>query len=190
MALERMIETYGYWAILAGTFLEGETILVLGGFAAHQGYLALPWVILAAFTGTLCADQLFFYLGRNYGPRILAWRPSWQARAEKAQRLLERFQTFLILSFRFLYGLRTITPFVIGISGVSRKRFFFLNVVGAFAWAGLIGVGGYLLGNAIEVLLGNVKKYEMKILGAVTLLGILIWMIHLFRRRGRKNHSP
>ena len=37
--LEHYIETYGYLAVMIGTFLEGETILVLAGFAAHQGYL-------------------------------------------------------------------------------------------------------------------------------------------------------
>ena len=51
----QLIQSYGYWAILAGTFLEGETILVLAGFAAHLGYLQLPWVILAAFAGSLPA---------------------------------------------------------------------------------------------------------------------------------------
>ncbi len=64
MTLESFIQTYGYLALLVGTFLEGETILVLAGFAAHLGYLNLPWVILVAFVGTLSGDQLFFYLGR------------------------------------------------------------------------------------------------------------------------------
>lgn len=65
MTLDQLIDTYGYWAILVGTLLEGETILLLGGFAAYQGYLALPWVILAAFIGAFCGDQLFFFLGEE-----------------------------------------------------------------------------------------------------------------------------
>ena len=44
MTLEDLIGTYGYWAILVGTFLRGETTLILGGFAASRGYLALPFV--------------------------------------------------------------------------------------------------------------------------------------------------
>jgi len=60
MDLQSIIEHYGYAAILIGTFFESETILVLAGLAAHQGYLVLSWVILAAFVGSLCGDQLFF----------------------------------------------------------------------------------------------------------------------------------
>lgn len=36
MSLEELISTYGYAAGGIGTFLEGETILILGGFAAHR----------------------------------------------------------------------------------------------------------------------------------------------------------
>ncbi|MCX5908799.1 MAG: VTT domain-containing protein, partial [Deltaproteobacteria bacterium] len=102
MTFEYYIAHYGYWAILAGTFLEGETILILGGFAAHRGYLELPWVILCAFIGTLGGDQLFFFLGRKYGPKILARRPSWQSRVDQVHRLSERFRHWLILLFRFI----------------------------------------------------------------------------------------
>lgn len=61
--METFLQTYGYWAILIGTFLEGETILVLGGLAAHMGYMDLTGVILTAFAGSLCGDQLFFLPG-------------------------------------------------------------------------------------------------------------------------------
>lgn len=186
MTIESFIDSYGYAAILIGTFLEGETILVLGGFAAHRGYLSLPWVIVAALAGTLFGDQLYFFLGRWHGQKLLAKRPSWKARAERAQNLLERFQKPLILVFRFLYGLRTVTPFVIGMSSVSTVQFILLNIIGALVWAVLVGVGGYAFGSALEAIIGDVKKYELEVLGAVAIIGILIWVIHFCcRKRGK-----
>ena len=53
MSFEALISTYGYAAIAIGTFFEGETILVLAGFATHQGYFKLPWVVVFGFLGTL-----------------------------------------------------------------------------------------------------------------------------------------
>ena len=127
MNWELIIGSYGYIALLVGTFLEGETILILAGFAAHLGYLHLPWVILVAFLGTLSGDQLFFYLGRRQSRFVLDKHPAWQRRLDRVERLFERYQTLLILGFRFLYGLRTVTPFVLGRSGVSPGYFFLLN---------------------------------------------------------------
>lgn len=40
--LTQLLDHYGYLAVLVCNVLEGETILILGGFAAHQGYLQLP----------------------------------------------------------------------------------------------------------------------------------------------------
>ena len=186
MTLESLVDAYGYLAVLVGTFLEGETILVLGGFAAARGYLGLPWVILAAFIGSLCGDQLFFFLGRWHGKAILSKRPTWKNRVNKAQKMLERFRTPLILAFRFLYGLRTVAPFVIGMSSVPTAKFIFLNAVGALVWAITVGTGGYLFGSALEILIGNIKHYEIQILGAIAAIGVLIWGIYFYRRRKRK----
>jgi membrane protein DedA with SNARE-associated domain len=189
MTLDHWIDTYGYWAILLGTFLEGETILILGGFAAYQGYLKLPWVILIAFLGTLSGDQLFFYMGRKYGAKILANRPAWQARADRVRRLLERFQDYLIFLFRFLYGMRVLTPFVLGLSRVSKGRFLLLNMIGALVWALIVGTGGFLFGQALESLIGDLKRFEAEILGLVVLAGAVVWVIHGYRRRRSKYSS-
>jgi membrane protein DedA with SNARE-associated domain len=69
MPVDALIAHSGYAAVLVGTFLEGETVLVLAGIAAHRGYLDLPLVIGAAFLDTLFGDQLYFFLGRRHaGP--------------------------------------------------------------------------------------------------------------------------
>ncbi len=183
---ESLLKTYGYWAILIGTFAEGETILILGGFAAKLGYLVLPWVILAAFIGSLCGDQLFFYLGRTHSQRFLARRPLWKERVDKAQRLLARFQTPLIIGFRFLYGMRTVTPFVIGMSSVPTRRFILLNTISALMWAIVIGGGGYLFGSILEIILGDIKRYERLILGSIAVIGIAFWAVHRYRHRGKR----
>jgi len=186
MLLEAIIDTYGYLAVLVGTFLEGETILVLGGLAAQRGYLALPGVIGAAFVGTLCGDQLFFYLGRRHSQRLLAKRPAWRKQVDRADKLLRRFRTPLILGFRFLYGLRTVTPFAIGMSAVPAKKFIPLNILGALVWAVVIGVGGYLFGSALETFIGNFKRYEVEALAVVAAGGAVVWVVYLLRRRRRR----
>ena len=182
MSIQDFIETYGYLAVLIGTFLEGETILVLGGFAANH-HLELAWVIVAAFVGSFSGDQLYFYLGRRYGRRIIAKRLSWQTGAEKVYRLLERHQNLLILSFRFMYGLRNVTPFALGAARVSRLKFFILNAIGAMVWAITLAWGGYLFGHVFELFFADFKRYELFVLAALVLLGLIIWLTTLIRHR-------
>jgi membrane protein DedA with SNARE-associated domain len=183
--LEQLIQDYGYLAVLIGTFIEGETIVVLGGLAAHLGYLELQWVIVSAFTGSFFGDQLYFYIGRHWGPRIIAKRLSWQANVEKVYKHLRRHQDFLILTFRFYYGLRNVTPFVIGSSQVSRLRYFTLNFIGAVVWAITLGVLGYLFGEATQLFLEDIHKKGLWLLGALVVVGVVIWAITLIRTRHR-----
>jgi len=176
MSLESIVAHYGYLAILIGTFLEGETIVVLAGFLAHRGYLSLEWVMASAFIGTYVGDQLFFYIGKWRGTGILTKRPHWQLRSRRVFDLLNRHQVLVILGFRFLYGLRTVTPFLIGMSGVHPLRYLILNGLGAIVWAIAIALLGYVVGETVQIFLEHVKRYEITIIVIIVLLAAGYWL--------------
>jgi membrane protein DedA with SNARE-associated domain len=62
---------------------------------------------------------------------------------------------------------------MIGMSLLPKAEFIFLNAVGALVWAAAVGTGGYLFGSALEILIGNIKHYEIQILGAIAAFGAL-----------------
>lgn len=183
MSLEELIVHYGYVALFVGTFLEGETILIIAGYLAQDGFLDLPLVILSAFLGTFAGDQTFFFLGRYKGVSFLAKRPAWQRNTERAFALLNRYQIAIILGFRFLYGIRNVTPFVIGSSGLHPLRFFVLNFLGAATWAVAFGSMGYHLGTFVEAVLRDVKKYEMIGLAVVCCLALVYFLWSNLRKK-------
>ena len=156
--------------------------MVLAGVAVHLGYLSLGWVITCGFLGTLFGDQLYFFLGRRHGAKFLARRPSWQLRSQGVYRIMERYPNLLILGFRFLYGIRTVTPFAIGMSNVSYLRFTLLNMLGAGLWAVAIGLAGVYFGKSAEVVLGEIKQYEIEVMLFVGVSGLVLWGIYLVRR--------
>jgi peroxiredoxin len=61
MDLESLLHHYGYLLIFFGTVAEGETLLLLGGYFAAQGYLNLGGVMLTAYVGAVCGDQMSLY---------------------------------------------------------------------------------------------------------------------------------
>ena len=83
MTLEYLISHYGYVALVIGTFLEGESILIVAGFAVRLGYLKSQWVILAAFAGSMAGDQPYFFLGRVKGEAFLQKRPRWETKVRR-----------------------------------------------------------------------------------------------------------
>ena len=171
MRLEHLIIEYGYLVVLLGALLEGETVLILAGFAASRGYLNLSGVILCGWLGGMLSDWLFFLLGRYRGQAVMTRFPRWQPQVQQVLSKFSRYQNSLILSFRFLYGLRTVTPFAIGASNVSSQKFFLLNACGAIIWAAVIAWLGYCFGYAMMRILDDIKHYEAIIALSIVLFG-------------------
>lgn len=185
MDLQQLVSEYGYLALFIGTYLEGETILVIAGFLAFSGHLELPWVMFWAFLGTFAGDQTFFYLGRWKGIAFLEKRPLWHSKTDRVFELLHKHQIPVILGFRFLYGVRNVTPFVIGASRIHPLKFFGLNFLGAAIWAITVGYLGYKFGDMAEAIIDNFKQYEMYILAVLIAGGLfLFWRAN---HNNRKN---
>jgi membrane protein DedA with SNARE-associated domain len=184
--IEYLVSCYGYWAILIGTFFEGETILVVGGFIAHLGYLKLPYVMLAAFIGSFAGDQTFFILGRLKGTAILSKFKKAQRRVEKVHQFLHRYHDLIMLGFRFVYGIRILTPVVLGTNHkIKASRFFVLNAIGAIIWSLVVSIGGYLFGEALGIIIKDIKHYQFEIIIGMMIIGCLAWIIHRLAWKNR-----
>ncbi|MFM2486554.1 DedA family protein [Celerinatantimonas yamalensis] len=185
MNWQELIAHYGYLAIVVGAFFEGETILVLGGILAHQGYLGLWEVMGSAFIGTLFGDQLYYYIGRYKGMQFIESRSRWKSKSQKIFSLLNRHQTLLIVGFRFLYGIRTVTPFVLGAAGIRPNRYIPLNVLGALVWAIGIGFLGYSFGHAVQLFLAQVHHYGKWFVSIFAMVLVIVGVI-IYRRTQRQ----
>jgi membrane protein DedA with SNARE-associated domain len=183
MNLPHLITLFGYPVVLLGTLAEGETVLVLGGFAAHRGYLSLPLVILCAYAGAFLGDQFFFYLGRHKSRSFLQRHPDWKRRVSTVHRYIDRFRILFVLGFRFVYGLRTVSPFVLGMGTIRTVVFIGLDAISALVWATVVGCLGYAFGNVMEVLIGDIQHYEMELFGVLLIVGLVLWLIRKLRTK-------
>lgn len=180
LLLQHLILTYGYWVLFLGAFIEGETVLVIAGFAAHQGYLSLPLVIFIAFLGSLLNDQLFFFLGRIKGKSVLEKSPKWHELIKKVHHYMEKYDVLFIFGFRFIYGIRIIVPLILGTSRIKTKKFIFLNTIGAAFWAASVGTLGYLFGATLTFLIGRIRHIELQIFFILLVLGLILWLVRLY----------
>lgn len=182
----QLLEQYGYLAVFAGSLLEGETILLLAGFAAHQGYLAAGLVVACGVCGGTLGDMIFFLIGRRYGSALLMRYPRFAPRIERFNTLLHRYHGPAIILVRFLYGLRIAGPMAIGAGGISFWHFFFFNVIGAMLWAMLLAGVGYLFGHTLDLIMGDLKRYEEAALGVLAACAICLglWRWRRNRRAG------
>ena len=168
-----------YLVILVWTFLEGETIVLITGALISGGDVQLSvWLLaISAFLGSFGGDQAWYFIGRKYGTPLLARWPTMASKIECAFALLRRYENLFILSFRFIYGLRNISPFIIGMSGISRAKFVLLNFIAAVVWANAFAWGGYTIGKILETYLGGSSQLilAVAVVAVVVMTGVNAW---------------
>ena len=173
--LRELVQHWGYVAICAGTYVEGEGVLLSAGAAAHAGVLSLPLVVLSAAVGSAAWGQTWFWLGSLSGRGLIARRPKWQPRVLVVERWLSRSGPWVLLFGRFIVGMGTVLPTMIGASGYPWRRFVVLDSIGALVWAALVASVGFGVGAGLERILGQSFTWtRFAIAGAC--LALLCWL--------------
>lgn len=184
MSLDALIENYGLVAIFIGSGTEGEAAAVAGGIVAHRHLIPLWQVAAATYAGSLLAGQGLFWAARRF--RQAPWIQRQIARPGCAAilRALEARPIRLILIYRFIFGVRTLTPIVLGASRLSMGMFSVVNAVAAAIWTAAFTGLGYVFGKTVEHLFGHLpSRPHMIMIGAVILVILLIgYGIHQARR--------
>lgn len=185
MSLSALLAQYGLVAVFAGTLFEGETLLLLAGYAAHRGYLDLTAVVAVAWAGAVLGDQFWFWLGRCHGTRLLARRPALAARVARALALIERHPDGAVFAMRFAWGLRIALPVALGTSRVSWRRYTLLNALSALLWAPLVAGTGYFFGAALARHPDMLTRYEHWGMAAVLAGAVGVHFALKWRQRQR-----
>ena len=175
--LWQFVTQYGYWAVVLGGLVEGETLLILAGFAARLGHLDLLAVMaVGAFMGAL-SDVLLFSVGRWRGPQVLARWPQVLRYRERFNRLVARWGMLVVIGMRFMYGMRWAGPVLLGMSDMPWPRFLAFNLVGASLWGFLAAGAGWMFGAAAQAMLADLHEVQGWVLGALVALalGLAAW---------------
>jgi membrane protein DedA with SNARE-associated domain len=174
-----------YVGMFFGVFLEGEMIMISSVIAAHHGYLNFWLVAVLCVTGTYCSDCFYFFLGRKKGKEWLIKNQKITVKAEKIVKRLEKYPKIILLSYRFLYGFRSITPLVIGASKIKTSTFLLLGSIGTLVWGTVYCTIGYMFGELIKSELGHIEHVEKYIIAVLALAGILFIIVNRFVKKHR-----
>jgi len=189
MSLATLLEHYGYLAVFVGTFAEGESMLLLGGYAAHIGYLSLPWVLATAYAAAIASDQLYFRLGKRFGHRLLTDRARLRSKVAIALRIVERHSTLAVFATRFLWGFRIALPVAIGMSSMPARRYLALDLIAAALWSGVIGSIGFGSARLLSYVIADFYRYERQIIAALVLLALCVVLLRWWPRRTKVTAS-
>ena len=198
MDFGQLVQDIGPWAIALGSGFEGETAAIAGGVMAHRGIFPIWAAWLACAFGAFVADEMFFQIGRRFRDRPFVTRVRQKPAFARAVAFIERYPNAFIFIFRFLYGLRTVSPIALGLTNIPLRRFATLNALACLVWSAIYTAVGFWFGPTVDRIIIALTPYKTELMIAFPIPGTcfltwLLWRRWRQKRRERLNppfHAP
>lgn len=135
-------------------FLPGDSLLFSLGLFAHQGLIRIeiiiPLLVIAGFIGNLVGYHLgSFVRKKHHSSRLLKNIPD--KYIKKTEVFYQKYGVWTILISRFIPVVRTVAPFLAGVSNMNYRRFVALSAIGGAIWAFTVTAVGFLFGSYIKI---------------------------------------
>lgn len=191
--VQPLIVRHGYAAVFlvvmlegAGSPLPGESALVLAAaYAGATGHLDIAIVIAAATAGAVIGGSCGFWFGRILGASFVERYGAYFGLSPKrlalGRYLFEHHGGKIVFFGRFVAILRVLAALLAGVNKYDWRSFLVFNAAGAMAWALIMGLGGYLFGDAMRRLSG-----ALGIVGLAVAIGAVLAFWLWFRRQERR----
>lgn len=125
-------------------FLPGDSLIFVAGTFAAQGSLSIGWLLFLLSIAAIAGDTINYFAGTYLkgGNRFIK-----KEHLEKTHYFFEKYGKKTIFIARFIPIVRTLAPFVAGVSKMDYKTFIFYNIIGGLTWVFLFASVGYFFGN-------------------------------------------
>jgi membrane protein DedA with SNARE-associated domain len=187
------IKTYGYLGVFSSLMLgmfglpiPEETILASVGFLIFKGYLHPVPTLLTAFLGSVCGITVTYLVGRTLGmPLVEKYGKYLRITPERlahAHQWFEQYGKWSLFGGYFLPGVRHLTAFSAGVSGLEYRYFAPFAYSGGLLFVAAFLSLGYMVGDEWHKILPRLHAYLWMLAAAVIVLGAVSFLVYRFRR--------
>lgn len=196
--LSTLIDSYGLLLLFGLGFVEyggfpiaSVPFLITAGSLARMGGLPMPGLIVAAATGGLLADAIWYGLARRHGDRVVGVACSLSSRPNACVGGVEARVTRLgapyILTSKFVPGVGNLIAAAAGLGAFPALRFLGLDALALLLWASVYAGAGWVFAEQVESVIRVVTSYTAWALLVAVLLVALGGTYRYFKTR---RHAP
>lgn len=149
-SLSDSIGVWGYGILFLYSLGGGFVALLAAGILASAESLNIFICIFVAGIANFIGSCALFYLSRYQKSEVMKMFQKHRRKIALAHIWIKKFGVWIIFIHKYLYGIKTIIPIVVGFSKYSGKRFIAHNALASFAWAIIIGGVAYIMGDLIR----------------------------------------
>ncbi len=176
--LSQSIGLWGYIVLFFYSFGGGFIALVAAGILSSGviesiNSLNIYICILIASIANFIGSSLLFFMARYQKKEVIKYFRSHRRKIALSHIWIKKYSYFIIFIHKYLYGIKTIVPLVIGFSKFKHNKFLLYNFISSFIWGIVIGGFSYAMGDFIRTTYDKYANPYIFPIIAIVIIGIL-----------------
>jgi len=157
--INEYLATYGYIFLFFYSLGGGFFAMIGATILAYTGKMDIWAILFIATLSNFIGDALLFYMGRFNKKELLSYLKKHKRKVAYSHHLLRKYGTFTIFAQKFLYGIKTLIPMVMGFSKYNFTLFLFYNVFASFIFSSFVIALSYYFSAPILDFIKQIEDY-------------------------------
>ncbi|WP_292656116.1 DedA family protein [Nitratifractor sp.] len=145
---------YGYIILAFYSFGGGMLALAGAGILSALGKMDIGLSILVATVANFVGDTFLFYLAQTNKKEVLKYLRKHRRKIAYTNLLMRKYGWMAVFLQKYIYGVKTLVPIVMGLSRYDFKKFVVLNFFASILWGLVVGLGSYYFSAAVRAWFG------------------------------------
>ncbi len=147
------LSTYGYIILAFYSFGGGMLALAGAGILSALGKMDISTSIFVATISNFVGDTFLFYLSQINKKDVLKYMKKHRRKIAYTNLLMRKYGWLAVFIQKYIYGVKTLVPIIMGLSKYDFKKFVILNLFASIVWGLVVGLGSYFFSEAVKSLL-------------------------------------
>lgn len=148
------LATYGYLILAYYSFGGGMLGLIGAGILSAMGTMDITFSILIATVANFVGDTVLFYLAQTNKKEVQKYLTKHKRKIAWTNLLMRRYGWLTVFLQKYIYGVKTLVPIIMGLSRYDLKKFVVLNFFASILWGLVVGLGSYWFSEAVRRFFG------------------------------------
>jgi len=145
------LSTYGYIILAIYSFGGGMAGLAGAGILSSMGKMDITTSIAIATIFNYIGDNVLFYMAQTNKESVMVYIKKFKGRIHgRTILLMRRYGWLVVFIQKYLYGIKTLVPIIMGLSKYDFRKFIILNIFASVAWGVVVGLLSYYFSTVVQ----------------------------------------
>ena len=148
------LSTYGYIILAFYSFGGGMVALIGAGILASMGKMDIGTSIFVATLFNFVGDSVLFYLAQTNKKEVMGYMQKHKRKIAYTNLLMRKYGWLAVFLQKYIYGVKTLVPIVMGLTKYDFRKFVLLNVFASIVWGLVVGLVSFYFSAVVRGWIG------------------------------------